>query len=341
VDLTLSPEDQQLVTAVSSLFQRESTAERVRAAENTGFDRDLWKHLQSLGVPSMAASDSGQPGASLSQLALVAEQAGVALASAPIIEGLVATRLLDRFRPAADHLLDEIDAGTLIPTVSLRRVPSTTTRLVPAGAIAQLVVGLDGDELVAVVGDSQAERTENLGCLPLAYRDLSSGTSTVLAKGDQAIAGFAGATQDWRVLSASQLVGMSAASLELGVDYVKSREVFGAPIGTFQTIAHRLADDATAIDGARLLAYKAAWAIDEGCETAEALASMSWCFAAETALDVTRDCLHYHGGYGFTKEYDIQLYFRRAKAVTLLWGDPRAEYQRLADAILPGGGGHP
>ena len=59
---------------------------------------------------------------------------------------------------------------------------------------------------------------------------------------------------------------------------------------------------------------------------------------SETALDVTRDCLHYHGGYGFTTEYDIQLYFRRAKAVTLTLGDPRAEYQRLADALLPATG---
>lgn len=335
MDLDLTAEEQQLVAAVSSLLERQSTAAHVRAAEGTGFDPNLWEHLRSLGVPSMAAPDGEFGGASLFQLALVAEQAGAALASAPIVEGFVTARLLDRFRPAADRLLQGIDTGALIATVSLRTAPAATPRLVPAGAIAHLVVGLSGDELVAVEADPPGHRVGNLGCLPLAQRELTLGCSTVLAKGDRAIEAFAGARRDWRILSAAQLVGMSAAALGLGVSYAKSREVFGAPIATFQTVAHRLADDATAIDGARLLAYKAAWASDEGLDTAESLASMAWCFSAETALGATRDALHYHGGYGFTEEYDIQLYFRHAKALTLTWGDPRVEYQRLADTLLP------
>jgi alkylation response protein AidB-like acyl-CoA dehydrogenase len=61
---------------------------------------------------------------------------------------------------------------------------------------------------------------------------------------------------------------------------------------------------------------------------------MAWLFASETALNVARDSLHFHGGYGFTSEYDIQLYFRRAKAYSLLWGDPRSEFKRLAGLLL-------
>jgi hypothetical protein len=236
------------------------------------------------------------------------------------------------------ELLDAVREGRMVGTVSLSTAPADAPRLVPAGAIAQIILALDGDDLVAVVGDPPGGRADNLGCLPLAYRKLVPGERIRLASGPEAAAAFNGACRDWKVLSAAQLVGLSSAALDLGVDYAKSREVFGAAIATFQTIAHRLADDATAIDGARLLAYKAAWAADEGRSGAGALASMAWSFSSETALGVTRDSLHYHGGYGFTREYDIQLYFRRAKAYPLVWGDPRAEYQRLADELFGEGG---
>ena len=71
------------------------------------------------------------------------------------------------------------------------------------------------------------------------------------------------AVDDWRMLTANVLVGVAARALEIGVSYVKERQAFGAAIGSFQGVAHRLADCATAVDGARLLAYKAAWARDE------------------------------------------------------------------------------
>jgi alkylation response protein AidB-like acyl-CoA dehydrogenase len=62
---------------------------------------------------------------------------------------------------------------------------------------------------------------------------------------------------------------------------------------------------------------------------------MAFLFNADTAFRTTRECLQFHGGYGFTLEYDIQLYFRRAKAWSLALGDPKREYQRLADLAYP------
>jgi len=334
MDLRLTPEEDQLLGAVTSLLERHSTPERVRRAEATGFDAGLWASLQSLGVPSMALQDLDTAPASLFQLVLVAEAAGACLASAPVLEGIVAARLLARCGPAANKLLDSMRTAAFTATVSLQTAPARTPRLVPAGAVARLVVGLDGDNLVAVEAEPPASRVENLGDLSLAYRDLASGTRTIVSSGAEAVELFGAACSDWKTLGAAQLVGVGASALGLGVEYVKSRQVFGAPIATFQTIAHQLADDATAIDGARLLAYKAAWARDENRADAEKLASMAWCFASESALNVTRNSLHYHGGYGFTQEYDIQLYFRRAKAYSLVWGDLRREYHRLADLVL-------
>jgi alkylation response protein AidB-like acyl-CoA dehydrogenase len=334
MDLSLTSEESQLVDAVRSMLNRESSADRVRSAETSGFDPGLWVELQKLGVPSLAVADGSDAPASLFQLSLLAEQCGAALASAPVLEALVAARLLARCGGPADGLLEPVCSGDLIATVALGPVTAGEPTLLAAGAIAHLVIALDGEELVAVRSDPPAGRVENLGSLPLAFRDLGSGARTVLATGAEATATFTAAQVEWKLLSAAQLTGVSAAALHLGVEYVKSREVFGAPIATFQTIAHRLADDATAIDGARLLTSKAGWALDEGREGGDALASMAWLFAAETAVEVTRDCLHYHGGYGFTSEYDIQLYFRRAKAYALLWGDPRGEYGRLGELLF-------
>lgn len=337
MDLSLTPEEEQLVDAVKTLLGRESTPERVRASEKTGFDPELWERLQGLGIPAMAAADGPAEAASLFQLALVAEQCGAALASAPVLEGIVAMRLLARCGDPAAELLASVRDGDVIATVSFGSTTPALPSLVPAGAIAHLLLAQDQDDLVAALSEPPGVRVENLGALPLAFRESSAGERTVLATGPIGRSTLAACFADWKVLSAAQLVGVSAAALDLGVDYVKSREVFGAPIATFQTIAHRLADDATAIDGARLLAHKAAWALDEQRQDGHSLASMAWLFASETAVNVTRDCLHYHGGYGFTTEYEIQLYFRRAKAYSLLWGDPKGEFRRLGDLLFTPG----
>jgi alkylation response protein AidB-like acyl-CoA dehydrogenase len=337
VDLNLTPEEGQLLDAVRTLLGRESPPERVRACEKTGFDPELWDRLQEIGIPGMAAADGQDKAASLFQLALVAEQCGAALASAPVLEGIVAARLLDRCGGQAAELLALVRDGDVIATVSLGAPAAGSSSLVPAGAIADLILDHDGRDLVGVLSEPPGVRVENLGALPLAFRDSDTGTRTVLATGAEGRSVIGACFDDWKVLSAAQLVGLSATALDLGVDYVKSREVFGAPIATFQTIAHRLADDATAIDGARLLVHKAAWALDEQREDGKSLASMAWLFASESALNVTRDCLHYHGGYGFTTEYDIQLYFRRAKAYSLLWGDPKMEFRRLGEFLFTPG----
>jgi alkylation response protein AidB-like acyl-CoA dehydrogenase len=115
---------------------------------------------------------------------------------------------------------------------------------------------------------------------------------------------------------------------------VKERKAWGVPIGSFQAVAHRLADSATALDGARLLAYEAAWAQQEEPQRAAELAAMAFAFAYESARDATHRSLHFHGGYGFMMEYDPQLYWRRARAWTSVWGEPVLAYRRAAATRL-------
>jgi alkylation response protein AidB-like acyl-CoA dehydrogenase len=136
---------------------------------------------------------------------------------------------------------------------------------------------------------------------------------------------------DFLFLTANAIVGMGARSLEIGVEYVTERQAWGVPIGSFQSIAHRLADSATAIDGARLLAYEAAWAADAQPSRASELAAMAFAFATESARDATYRSLHFHGGYGFMMEYDVQLYFRRVRAWANIFAEPNKVYRRVAD----------
>lgn len=330
MDLALRSEDEELVAAFDVLLAKKSTSAQVRDAEPLGFDSALWSALVAMGAPTLAAD--------LRQLVGIAELAGRYLLSAPLIEALTSTRLLAHCAaqgsPAAAELLARAEGGTIVSLVPQPVPAPGTCRLVPAGAVAEVVLALVGDALVATESPATGVATANLGSQPLADREV--GTGEVLATGEVARQIFAAAQRDWQLLTAAQLVGVAARALEIGVDYVKTREIFGQPVGAFQTVAHRLADHVAVVDGARLLVLEAAWASDENRPENLALTKASFCFAAENALAVASDSLHYHGGYGFSLEYDIQLYYRRARAYPLVWGSVRQEYQALATALYDG-----
>lgn len=135
------------------------------------------------------------------------------------------------------------------------------------------------------------------------------------------------------ILAAAQAVGGASAALEMTVEYAKERRQFNKALAEFQAISHYLADARTALDGAQLLVYEAAWAHSTGRST-DRLAPMAKLFACRTYREITAMCQQVFGGIGFTVEYDIQLYFRRAKQLQLSWWDQVACEDRIADAVL-------
>ncbi len=135
------------------------------------------------------------------------------------------------------------------------------------------------------------------------------------------------------ILAAAQAVGGASYALEITVEYAKARHQFGKALAEFQAISHYLADARTALDGARLLVYEAAWAHSTE-RPVDRLAPMAKLFACRTYRDVTAMCQQVFGGIGFTLEYDIQLYFRRAKQLQLSWWDTATCEDRIADAVL-------
>lgn len=336
MDLNLTEDQLAFCAAVADFMSKEVTSERVRDAEPLGFDPGVWRGLVEMGVTSMGLPEAqGGTGAGHLDVALVCETFGESLAPVPLVENAVALRALARSSGAKDVLPAFADDGR-VATLALRPARDGTFRLVPAGAVADLVLGLDGEEWIALIGDppERDRPLATLGASPLGDRRAAEGKRTILAIGTDAREQFERALDEWRVFTAASLVGLARRALEMGIEYAKSREQFGVPIGSFQAVAHRLADAATEVDGAELLVREAAWAADEGLPSAAKLASMAFLHAGATAQLASEESLHFHGGYGFTLEYDIQLYFRRAKAWSLALAPPASEYQALADRVL-------
>jgi alkylation response protein AidB-like acyl-CoA dehydrogenase len=135
------------------------------------------------------------------------------------------------------------------------------------------------------------------------------------------------------ILAAAQAVGGAQYAMEITVQYAKDRHQFDKPLGAFQALAHYLADGSTAVDGAEVLVHEAAWARSEGRDVSK-LAPMAKLFACQTYRDVTATAQQIFGGIGFTVEFDIQLYFRRAKQLQISWWDSRHLEELVAAAVL-------
>lgn len=132
-----------------------------------------------------------------------------------------------------------------------------------------------------------------------------------------------------RIGIAALSVGLAQGAYEAALRYAKERRQFGQPIAAFQAIQWKLADNATRIEAARLLTYRAAYLKDRGARTTRE-SSMAKLFASEIAVKAADDCVQIHGGYGFVKDYPAEKYFRDVKLVTI--GEGTSEIQRLVIA---------
>ena len=132
-----------------------------------------------------------------------------------------------------------------------------------------------------------------------------------------------------RIGIAALAVGLAQGAYEAALRYAKERRQFGQPIAAFQAIQWKLADNATRIEAARLLTYRAAYLKDRGARTTRE-SSMAKLFASEIAVKAADDCVQIHGGYGFVKDYPAEKYFRDVKLVTI--GEGTSEIQRLVIA---------
>jgi alkylation response protein AidB-like acyl-CoA dehydrogenase len=126
--------------------------------------------------------------------------------------------------------------------------------------------------------------------------------------------------------AAAEMLGAARRCLDMAVGYAKVREQFGQPIGSFQAIRHKCADMLLETENSHAAVYYAAWALDAGAEDAETAASIAKAYVGDASRKVCGEAIQVHGGIGFTWEFDLHMYFKRAKALEAQYGD--AEYHR-------------
>jgi alkylation response protein AidB-like acyl-CoA dehydrogenase len=133
---------------------------------------------------------------------------------------------------------------------------------------------------------------------------------------------------------AAELVGGMQRTLEITVEYAKTRKQFGKPIGTFQAVQHQCADMYLETESARSAVYYAGWALEENSPDASTAVSIAKMYASDAARTVGNRGIQIHGGMGFTWENDVHLYYRRAKGSETAFGDATFHRERIATKVI-------
>ena len=147
------------------------------------------------------------------------------------------------------------------------------------------------------------------------------GGDAVLGAPGQADALLAGLLRRGAVGAAAEMLGAARRCLDMAVGYAKVREQFGQPIGSFQAIRHKCAEMLLEVENSHAAVYYAAWALDAKAEDHDLAASVAKAYVGDAARRVCGEAIQVHGGIGFTWEYDLHLYFKRAKALEAMYGD--------------------
>ena len=136
----------------------------------------------------------------------------------------------------------------------------------------------------------------------------------------------------------AEMVGGMQRSLDITVEYAKTRKQFGKPIGMFQAVQHQCADMYLETESARSAVYYAAWALQENAPDAASAVSIAKMYASDAARTVGNRAIQVHGGMGFTWENDLHLYYRRAKSSETAFGDATFHRERLAQLVIDAAG---
>ena len=331
LDYSLSEDHQALQAAYKDFFATRCPIETVRAAEESGFDKNLWERLCAMGATTMAVPESaGGDGATLVDLTLVAEEIGRSLAPVPWIDHVCAERLLARLGAVETDVVD----GTKLVALDPQQDAVTGRRLIPAGSVAEQVLVRDGTEIVALSFASRPAHVDNIGKLPMAWVDPATADSrTVLAGGPEALAEYQRALDEWRLLTGAALVGLVEETMTIAAEFAKTRYTLGVPISSLQAISHPLANIAITVQGGRNLARRAAWFLDNEPEERRELAPSTFVFMAEEAAKAATMAVHVQGGLGVSAEAAATAYLVRARGWAVAGGDPAATAKYIATIV--------
>jgi alkylation response protein AidB-like acyl-CoA dehydrogenase len=373
LDLEFDQEQELLRRTVHDLLARQCSLDVVRAMEDdpVGYPPALWERMGGLDlIGLLLPAEYGGSGMSLLEGVALYEELGRALAPTPhFVSAVLSAGVLAAAGNASqkERWLPRLASGEAVFTPAWLEPENGFSA---SGVQARAVGGGDGyrltgvkrhvayaaaaDRLVVLARTGDEPEQVDLflidpGAPGVTLRQqfsLASDTQYEVTLDD------AGATEDdrigpvdsgwatWQevlepayVLLGAQAVGGARHALEITNQYALDRRQFDKPLGAFQALAHYLADAVTNLDGAEQLVHEAAWAGATG-RSLSTLAPMAKLFACSTFRDITAMAQQIFGGIGFTLDFDIQLYFRRAKVQQLMWANDRVLEEAVAVALL-------
>ena len=322
--------------SVRGLFETACPPTALRACwSNTdGTVPELWAKLAELGVTAMTVSEeSGGLGMTPADWVLVFEEAGRVGLPGPLVETIaVGAPLLDELGSTSmGSVLESVVSGTTQLTARLGN-----TEFVPYGDSSHLSLLQHGHSLYALSPDAMELQPQQSvdGSRRLFRAVWNQKEEHLVAQGPEATEAMNRAYNRGVLACSAQLLGLAERMLNMAVEYAKVREQFGKPIGTFQAIKHHLVDALLKLEFARPVVYRAAWSLANNTDDAATHISMAQIYASEAADIASRKALQVHGAIGYSFEYDLQLYMKRAWALQRTWGDNAWHRARVAGAIL-------
>jgi alkylation response protein AidB-like acyl-CoA dehydrogenase len=373
MDLQFSEEQQMLREMVRGVCGSYASLTTVREmeADPVGYPSEFWKQLASLDlIGLMVSPEHGGSGMSLLDGAVVYEELGRALAPSPhFVSAVMSAGVIARagsaeqqrewlpaivsgdailtpawlepshgFGPHGVDMTASVEGGDVVLTGTKWHVPfaSAATRLVVlartgdgAADVDLFLVdpnaaGVTLTQQLTIGSDTQYQVELDGVRVPVADRLGAAGTGW---------SAWEATMLEGVVLLAAYAMGGARYAFDITLQYAKDRHQFDKPLGAFQAISHYLADASTTVEGGTILVHEAAWSHANG-HPIDRLAPMAKLFACKTFRDVTAMAQQVFGGVGFTNEYDIQLYFRRAKQLQISWWDDRHLEELVAAATL-------
>jgi alkylation response protein AidB-like acyl-CoA dehydrogenase len=351
VKFELSDEQQLLQETVRGFLEAECPLTRLREIYDADepFDPSLWKGMVELGLGGIQVPEEyGGAGLAALDLAVIAETMGYCAAPGPFLGHSLATAAI-AFAGNEDQRsrwLPRLASGDALGTVALAEesgwqpedwtlaggsVLSGRKEHVPYGDVADvIVVGTAGGGLVVV------ESCDAVACEVFEGSDLTRQLSSLtfdsapaeeLADGPAA----SGRVRDLAaILLAADAFGGANRCVEMAVEYAKTREQFGVTIGHFQALKHQLANLAVEVEPARALYWYAAHAFDHVPDESPRTAALAKAHVTDRFMQAARDTVEVHGGYGFTWECEVQIWFKRAMFDRAFLGSPAVHRERAA-----------
>ena len=342
------------------------------ASTEQGFDPETWRQLAGgLGLAGLAVPEpQGGQGFGMLELSIALDELGRELAGGPFFAtaclGVLALRNVATEGEQAE-LLPRLASGETLATLAVMDAPGTphaagvtclareSGRVVRLSGEKRWVIdaqnadlllvaarapegrGADGVGLYAIEASAPGVRIEPAAGLDLtrqlAHVRLADAPGRRLGAAGSAWPGLARTLAEATIALASEQRGAASRCLELAVAHAKQRMQFGRPIGSFQAVKHRAVDALTLVELARSAAWWSAWVAASRPDEVFDAASIAHTMACEAFEKAAYECIHLHGGMGFTWEHDAHLYSRRARADRVLFGDPAAQRVELARSL--------